>query len=223
MKRNRPVSFLRLLLAMLALFLIQPLITGTGRLSSVLLNTALIVVLATAAASISAKKIMRLAVYGSGVVAAVASAVGPFWAPAPGWLELTIYGSYLVFFTLVCANVLGHVLEGGAVDANKLYGVCCVYFLAGVAWAFLYAITDTLAPGSFTYPAAVDVANRRMPQLIYFSLVTLTTLGYGDVAPVSPFAQTAAALEAIFGQAYLAVLVARLVGMRSPGDTERQK
>ena len=210
---KRRINFLRLLIVLLVLFLSQPLVAGTGAIASSLLNLVFVVVLAVAAASVSARLWVRAVVIGVGAVAFVSSWVAVFWVQAR--IEILVYGSYLAFFTLVCANVLGHVFDRTAVDANKLYAVCCVYLLAGIAWAFLYAITEALVPGSFDLSKFADVPTGRMQHLIYFSLVTLTTLGYGDIAPVSGFAQTSAALEAIFGQAYLAVLVARLVGWRA--------
>ncbi len=87
--------------------------------------------------------------------------------------------------------------------------------LIGYGWAFVYALLDEVFPGSF---AALTEAGRndytqRVMQFRYFSFMTLTTVGYGDVLPRSDAARTLAALEAVMGQIYLTVLVARLVGL----------
>ncbi len=212
------VNFLRLLVVLVVLFVVHPLISGTGVLSSSLVNLLFIAAVAIAATSVPGRRVVRSTVYSTGAVAFLSSWAAILWGQT--WVELVVYGSYLGFFTLVCANVLGHVFRGGEVDTNKLYAVCCVYLLAGIAWAFLYALIETSAPGSFHLADGVVGSRDRISQLIYFSLVTLTTLGYGDIVPISGFARTTASLEAIFGQAYLAVLVARLIGLRLSSKRE---
>ncbi len=220
--RNKTANFSRLLGTLVVLFVAQPLVVYTGMFASSLVNLTLIVALAVATTSVSGKTTVRAAVYSMGMVAFLSS-----WASiilGLPWLELIVYVSYLAFFGVVCANVLGHVLDGSEINANKLYAVCCVYLLAGIAWAFLYGVVEILAPGSFNLPATDGNPTRFIQPMIYFSLVTLTTLGYGDIVPVSEFARTVASLEAIFGQAYLAVLVARLMGWRlSPQPSGEDK
>jgi len=77
-------------------------------------------------------------------------------------------------------------------------------------WVFLYNITEILHPGSFSLAAVLDAESKKA--LYFFSFVTLTTLGYGDITPVSGPARSLAMVEAIVGQMYIAVLIARLVG-----------
>ena len=218
-KCAKSVNFRHLLVTLIVLFITQPLFVDTGVLTSSLLNLVLIVSLAVAATSVRGASAMRTIVYSIGSIAFLSSWVAIIWV-GHFWLQLIVFASYLSFFGLVCASVLGHVLDGSEVNTNKLYAVCCVYLLAGIAWAFLYAITEMISPGSFRFPVDNDPAGM-MQRLIYFSLVTLTTLGYGDISPISQFARTVAALEAIFGQAYLAVLVARVVGWHVPGRKHR--
>lgn len=94
------------------------------------------------------------------------------------------------------------------VTADTLSSAISGYFLLGILWAFLYGVLHTLQPGSFRGLDTPDA-----PQLFYFSFVTLTTLGYGDIVPVTDAAETAAVFEAVVGQLYLAVMIARLVGL----------
>jgi hypothetical protein len=115
---------------------------------------------------------------------------------------------------LVAVAILGDVVHGGRISADKIYGAICVYLLVGFAWAFGYAIMELMDPGSFSGVVDTDRADvGRVLQMRYFSFATLTTLGYGDIVPRSPAARTLATLEAMMGQVYLAVLIARLVGL----------
>lgn len=118
----------------------------------------------------------------------------------------------LVFFVLSIAIAGRDVLFGGPVTTNWLVGVVCIYLLLGMIWAILYVFLNTISPGAFSgvesgAPAA------QLPNLIYYSFVTMTTLGYGDITPLKPTAGTLAYLEAVFGQFYVAVVVAELVAM----------
>jgi voltage-gated potassium channel len=131
----------------------------------------------------------------------------------------------LAFFSI---TILGYVLRSGKVTTDKIFAAIYVYMLIGFAWAFAYAFLEEIAPGSFVALPETDRNQyvARVQQLRYFSFMTLTTVGYGDVVPRSPAARTMAVLEAVMGQIYLTVLVARLVGLhivhatglRSGGD-----
>jgi len=127
-------------------------------------------------------------------------------------LTLAALLTSLAFMVLVILVSLGDVLFGGAVDRHKIVGAVCVYLLVGVAWVQLYILAEVIAPGSFV---GLELTHSHQPSigLVYFSFVTLTTLGYGDISPVSSVAQMFAWSEAVFGQLYLTVLVAALVGM----------
>jgi hypothetical protein len=106
------------------------------------------------------------------------------------------------------------------VNANLICGSLCAYLLLGFLWANVYSLVEVIEPGSFRFTMSAD-AEKPVMQFdgaeagfaVYYSLVTLITLGYGDVIPWSMPARLLAALEALAGQIYLAVLVARLVGL----------
>ena len=100
------------------------------------------------------------------------------------------------------------------VDGALIIGSICLYLLLGLMWGFIYIAIDQLYPDSFNYDFLhiIEVYDP-MPELMYFSMVTLTTLGYGDITPLSSPARAMATMQAVTGQIYLTVLVARLVGM----------
>jgi hypothetical protein len=103
--------------------------------------------------------------------------------------------------------VLVSVLRGGAVDGERICAALCVYLLAGIAFGGVFAALEAVAPGS------LEGAGDDIGSAVYFSFMTLTSVGYGDIAPLTPAARALAMLEAVFGQLYLAVLIARLVSL----------
>lgn len=126
--------------------------------------------------------------------------------------------SSMVFFGFAAALILREILERRAVRADDVLGALCSYLLLGLAWASLYQLIELVAPGSFSINSTLTNDAGNLPSregiFVYFSFVTLTTLGYGDVTPVSHIAATFAWLEATFGQFYIAVVVAQVVGFR---------
>lgn len=120
----------------------------------------------------------------------------------------------LVFVALVGFIAMRDVLYGGEVDQNRLMGAMCVYLLIGLAWSYAFMLVHIVSPTSFDGIAGAKTeAHVQAMQFLYYSFVTLTTLGYGEITPVSPVAQTLAYMEAVSGQFYLTILVAALVGM----------
>ena len=89
------------------------------------------------------------------------------------------------------------------------------YLLLGLSCAYAYALIDFLIPGSFQMPAA-DLQSRQAQSdaFNYFSIVTLTTLGYGDITAIHPVARSVVMIEALLGQLYPAILIARLVTLQ---------
>jgi len=133
------------------------------------------------------------------------------------WLTAVylILGAVFLGFTAVV--LLRQTLTGVAVTADTIAGAICFYLLLGVIWALIYALVELSHPGSFLdggHPVGSTIAGHQslVPTMLYLSLVTLSTLGYGDILPVTPPARMLAALEAILGPLYLAVLIAMLVG-----------
>jgi hypothetical protein len=143
-----------------------------------------------------------------------------------GWLHLRpgpelVVASFalsFVFLAFVGIAILYAILDEERVSLDTILGGICVYLLLGVAWTLAYSILEFLAPGSFAVdgqplPALARADEFRREELIYFSFVTLTTVGYGDVLARSHPARALAAAEAVTGSLFIAVFIARLVGL----------
>lgn len=122
----------------------------------------------------------------------------------------------LAFLVAAAWLVAGHVLLTGSIDLNKLVGAVALYLILGMIWSVLYTIVLGIFPDAFRGIEPGPWYDN-LPVTTYFSFVTLTTLGYGDIVPVRPMAEILVVLEAVTGMFYLAVIVASLVGaLRTP-------
>jgi hypothetical protein len=162
---------------------------------------------------------------------AVAS-IASNWASyvlSPGQIQVSAsvvhYLVDIVFLGYAVAVILGDIFNKGTVAADDVLGAMSGYLIAGAAWSSLYALVDTFVPGSFTLTPALVAhpfdPEGRSAMFNYFSIVTLTTMGYGDITPARAPATSLAVLEAVFGQFYIAVVVAQLVGARMSGGVQR--
>ena len=130
---------------------------------------------------------------------------------------LSVKVAYLFFAILFVVfaeiRLLNYVLKGQEVVVDKIFGALSVYLLFGHTWAFIFIILESLQPGSFAGLTQSGLMEGIGSELIYYSFVTLTTLGYGEITPVTMIARNLAAMEAVTGVLYTATLIARLVGM----------
>ncbi len=137
--------------------------------------------------------------------------------------SLLIFGlcTEILYFLFATVIILRHVLSFRRVTADKIYGAICVYLLIGVIWALANTVLELVSPGAFHFTHQVDMPSNAayahpayFMQFIYYSFVTLSTLGYGDITPLSNAARMFSSVEAVIGQLYVAVLIARLVGLQ---------
>ena len=130
------------------------------------------------------------------------------------YLTLVGWSFAIAFFGFIGIIVLSDVLKAEKVTTDTIHASICVYLLIGVTWALLYSVMEGIRPGSFLIEhSQVISVSEYMPHFLYYSFVTLTTLGYGDITPLTPLAKTVSYMEAVTGQIYIAVLIARLVGL----------
>ncbi|MEJ2429067.1 MAG: potassium channel family protein [Deltaproteobacteria bacterium] len=144
------------------------------------------------------------------------------------WSEYIVKNNYVVivgtlcgvaFFAYMIVNILLFIYEQDKVTRDLIVGAAVVYLLMAMMWTFIYRLVETVHPGSFAI-STTDIHER--VRLTYFSLVTITTLGYGDIVPTTGLASSLATLEAVVGQLYLVTTVAWLVGVRVSQSRERK-
>jgi len=157
----------------------------------------------------------------------------------PKWMIIVLFSSLpallntwiLHYYPLVFLETLNNILFVGAqmsitiyllrslllihqVKAGAIYAAMTVYVLIGQCWSYIYLIIHSIDPGAFTSASGfTGVTDGLLPDYLYYSFVTLTTLGFGDVTPISNVARVWTTLEAIVGQLYLTVVMARLMGI----------
>ncbi len=137
--------------------------------------------------------------------------IGTFYPIGAGLRALFMWYMLFVIFT----DTLGR----KKVTFDTVMGASCAYILLGLAFASIYSLLEWIQPASFSIPPAPEAVTlfwgsaTKELSLTYFSLLTMTTIGYGDVLPVSPLARNISVLEAMLGQLYLAIVIARLVGI----------
>jgi hypothetical protein len=127
------------------------------------------------------------------------------------WVVITSLVLAVLFNGLLSIFVLIRTLAPGPVNLFRVEGSVVVYLLMGLFFASIYALIFAIEPTAFTFsrvPSDLDLAQA---SLTYFSFITLTTIGYGDIQPTLPFSQSAAMMEGLVGQLFPAILIARLV------------
>ena len=135
----------------------------------------------------------------------------------PDLLHPAIFlASAVAFFAFVVSRLLAFVVRAPRVDANVLCAGVAGFLMVALLWVPAYAAVARLNPHAFTLPAAPDApATLDGFSALYFSVITLCTVGYGDIAPVSKVARMLAMMEAVTGLFYMAVLISRLVSLHS--------
>ncbi len=208
--------YLVLLGTLLVLLVVQPIVFGfstTAKWFDAFLSLVAVALLLSLCEDRS-KRLFALLV---GVPTALLSSGGYLLeANARDTVVLIGHGIGITFFFSAVVLIIASIFRSQRLTLDSISGAICGYLLLGVAWGVLYSMLDVSRPGSF------EISERLMEQLrqgssrghlfTYYSFVTLTTVGYGDVTPISTPARTCAWIEALTGQFYIAVLVAGLIG-----------
>lgn len=206
--RTFRLRFPFLLLALLLVMLVSPFLEATllHRFFMVVLFALVLLAAIVIASEDHRHRIIALTI---GLPWMALNVVVLFWEAT----AIEIYANLLAFLfsVYVLSIVLGHIIRAQAVDLNILLGAASAYLLIALAWTTSYLLIFGLDPEAFSL-----VHGEGRPyfhQFLYFSLTTMTTVGYGDITPVNPFAQIWATMEAVVGTLYMALLVARLVSL----------
>ena len=220
---GNPRRHLWLLISLLTIFITSPFVVPYYY-GPTILNIIAAIVLLSATFAVSERR-------GFFIFALAASTVSialTFWLAVARthWLIIVSHGSLVIVISFFAVAILSYVLRSGKVTSDKIFAAICVYLLLGYAFAFVYSLIEEAEPGSFTSLISIgphDLVSRVM-QMRYFSFVTLTSVGYGDIVPHTQMARTVALLEAMFGQFYLVALIGRLVGLHIVhGNPERSE
>ena len=155
---------------------------------------------------------LRLFAYINGGIMLLFGVLSSFMPVLPQVLELIFAVSTLSFFIFLAMAIIADFLHTTEVTVDTISGAACVYLLIGVIWSLAYALVEHIDPGSFHFTApkkAIHLTNTS--SFSYFSFVTLTTVGFGDIIPISKGAKLLVIIEAILGQFYIAIFLARII------------
>ncbi len=215
------IGRLTVLLLALGAFLIVPPLLPLSRTTEFVIKLLLAVVAVSAALEIGRRRALFVLASSLAVVTVAAIAASLIW-PSSGAGRTVAELMMVLLLCLLIWKVAQDVARAERVTGDVLRGTIAIYLLVGISWAGLYRMTETLRPGSFDIPEAAapagpgdeTVADLRLQETFrYYSFVTLTTLGYGDITPRTRAARTLSWLEAVFGQLYIAITVAGLVAL----------
>ena len=186
--------------------------------SEEILDILMIVVILVAVKSLKIDNTWRWTVYALVIVFVLMTAVGKFIDA-----NLHVYlvlATLLIFFIGAFFIAAKEVLFVGEIDFNSVVGSLSLYLLLGLIWAVIYLILLVADPSSFS-GMEMQSWQQIFPRVIYYSFVTLTTLGYGDILPTTRIAEFFVYMEAVIGVFYMAIIVASLVSIHA--STPKQK
>ena len=209
--------FLFLLISILCLLILDPIFkdfAGIRTLMDIFISTILI----SAVYAVSKKKHVLLTAVLLGLPFFASIWTDNFVKVPPLIFVGEIFG--ILFMAFIVIVILSFIFREQEVTSNTIYAAIVVYLLIAIMWAFIYTVLESIHPGSFAISEGHIEAGR--PLFIYYSFITITTLGYGDITPVTAPANSFALIEAVTGQIYLVVLVARLVGMHIAQSMDRK-
>lgn len=208
------------MIALITLLFVYPLVEGHNLESWIVIALGLFVLLAALWSIADNKKILLI-----GVLIGIPSVIlnwTPLWGHSA--LQLSALGFALGFYIYINYHLITSVLRAPKVTSDIIAGSIAVYLLIGITWATIYGGVDSIVPDSFNVTDPLDPkADLTRPDFLYFSFVTLSTLGYGDIVPIKPLARSFAFMEGMVGVIYVAVFVGRIVARHSPMESTPKK
>ncbi len=205
-----------LLFLVLGMFVTPPLVSG-DLLSPKLIDLTFALILVSGVATVSGRGAATLAAV---IVALLALAVRGTRLIVPGQaLAITDTSLAILSILVLTGMVLTQVFRQGPITFHRIQGAIAAYLLLGLAWANAYELIEIARPGALHFPEGGGPSPIR---LVYFSFVTLSTVGYGDITPIHPAARSLAIAEALVGQLFPAILIGRLVSMEITSRSGRR-
>jgi len=214
---NQEQRSIFLLLSVLSFYILTAFLEN-NRAGEALLVVSMYLTLLSSTLELAGRKVL----FRSAIPIAIASAILLFLSHAyhRGMAPLRLASDLVLvsFLGLVTISLFNYLGQPGAITTGRLYVSVSVYFLMGLIWYVLFTIINFFHPGCFAENGTVLMGRIEPSKILYFSLASLTTLGYGDIVAVYPLARIVAALEAAAGVLYIAITVARLVALyQAPG------
>jgi hypothetical protein len=200
--------FMKLLVLLLGMLVLSPLFEEFFKIR-VLGDIFFTLILIYAAYSFSRSKALVATAVSLAVPAIASFWLKPFFSGQ--WVEISGGICSMAFMAIIIAAILRYIFLQQDVSADIIAGAIVAYLLMALMWSMLYDVLEAAHPGAFKFPEGATQPRGEMS--VYFSLVTITTVGYGDITPVTRLARAFANLEAVVGQLYLVILVSWLVGM----------
>ncbi len=202
-----------LLISLLLLIVVHPFVR-TQFLALLIADLSLLMILASGVYAASRRRLAFVVSLFLAIIAVLGRSVPSVTGTEMQTLYMISLASAGIFFLFNAVVVVGDVLRQRAVTVWTICGAISGYILIGLMFACAFMMIESLEPGAFSLPESSGApGDTHDSQLLSFSYVTLTTVGYGDITPVSPGARGLCNIEALLGQIYLAVLVAGLVGI----------
>ena len=212
-------KFLYFLISLVALILIYPFVEG-GVVGAILLDVfrSAILISGIYAVSHSGRMIILGSVIG---VPAMALSIANLFLHDD---RLLVFGTilWIIFYLVTLISILHKIIQSRRGRADEIFGAISAYLLMGLMWGMIYVIIEKVYPDSFYFDFHTNAdAMISWSDFIFYSFSTLTTLGYGDILPILPFARSFAIIEMIIGMMYIAVIIARLVALYTMKEERR--
>ena len=214
--RHRVGHFRFLLFAMVLIFVLRPFLENFARIG-LLTDIFFSLVLLSGAFAFSDQRKTFSAALVIALPALLLEVVSCFFLSEP--LEIIKRIFFALFLAYVLAIILSHIFREREVTEDLITGAVCAYLLIGIVWTFVFYFLELANQGSF---ALGGTFRHDIGPFLYYSFVTLASLGYGDIVPLTSPARSLAVLEAVTGQLYLAITIARLVGVHASQSRFRE-
>lgn len=205
---------LDLLVTLVTILVIQSFLNGGSAFQRILFNGLFFAIVLSAVRTLSTSKANLVSSICIGVVAFTGACLSE---EHPSIALLTVvYVAYLSVFASLLYALCESVFSAGPPDADRIIGAISIYFILGLMWALIYSLLEIYQPTAFTLPSMnrSGIQQDMVGEFIYYSYVTMTTVGFGDIVPVTKPARMLTNLEAMTGQMYIAIVIARLVGLQ---------
>ena len=215
--RHRVGHFRFLLFAMVLMFVLRPFLEDYARIG-ILTDIFFSLVLLSGAFAFSDQRKAFYVALGIAFPALLLEVLSHFFVSEP--IEIMKRILFAMFLAFVLVIILAHIFRERKVTEDLITGAVCAYLLIGMLWTFVFYFLALAKEGSF---ALAGTSRHDVGPFLYYSFVTLTTVGYGDIVPLTAPARSLAVLEAVTGQLYLAVTIARLVGVHASQSRFREE